>query len=140
MALKGNSRKTYKTMRGKMVDMDLLQARNELTPAVGNARVNARGDELGPGGQIIRKREEVVREYYEGNRPVADEVPVKSDVTTAEKTELEEFDNEPIPPKPATMLAKAKPVVQPKNPAPVPVEEKAEWIEDKDGNFIKKGE
>ena len=42
-------------MRGKSVDMDLLRKRNELTPAVGNARVNARGDELGPGGQIIKK-------------------------------------------------------------------------------------
>jgi len=51
-------------MRGKQVDMDLLRKRNELTPAVGNARVNARGDELGPGGQIIKKREDVVAEYY----------------------------------------------------------------------------
>jgi hypothetical protein len=140
MGMKPKAKKVYRSMQGKIVDLDRLIKRNELTPAVGNARVNARGDELGPGGQIVRKREEVVREYYEGNRPVADEVPVKSDVTIAEKTELEEFDNEPIPPKPATMLANAKPVVQPKNPAPAPVKEKAEWIEDKDGNFIKKGE
>ena len=33
---------------------------------VGNARVNARGDELGPGGKIIRKREDVVSEYFTG--------------------------------------------------------------------------
>ena len=44
----------------RTVDMDLLRQRNELTPAVGNARVNARGDELGPGGKIIRKREDVL--------------------------------------------------------------------------------
>ena len=44
--------------------MDLLRKRNELTPAVGNARVNARGDELGPGGQIIKKREDVVAAHY----------------------------------------------------------------------------
>ena len=36
--------------------MDMLRQRNELTPAVGNARVNARGDELGAGGQIVRKK------------------------------------------------------------------------------------
>ena len=40
---------------------------HELMPAVGNARVNARGDELGPGGKILRKREEVIAEYYENN-------------------------------------------------------------------------
>ena len=41
-------------MQGKAIDMDLLRQRNELTPAVGNVRVNARGDELGPGGKIIK--------------------------------------------------------------------------------------
>jgi len=59
--------KTYKTMQGKEVDMEKLALVNELTPAVGNARVNARGDELGPGGKIIKKREEIVAEYYEKN-------------------------------------------------------------------------
>jgi hypothetical protein len=54
-------------MQGKMLDMDKLISQNELMPAVGNVRVNARGDELGPGGQIIRKREEIVAAYYEDN-------------------------------------------------------------------------
>jgi hypothetical protein len=57
----------YKTMQGKQVDMERLMSQNELMPAVGNVRVNARGDELGPGGKIIKKREEVVAEYYESN-------------------------------------------------------------------------
>lgn len=57
----------YKTMQGKQVDMERLMSQNELMPAVGNARVNARGDELGPGGKIVKKREEVVAEYYENN-------------------------------------------------------------------------
>ena len=57
----------YKTMQGKQVDMERLMSQNELMPAVGNVRVNARGDELGPGGKIIKKREEVVAEYYEIN-------------------------------------------------------------------------
>ena len=67
MAVKQTGRKIYKTMTGKTVDMDLLRQRNELTPAVGNAKVNARGDELGAGGQIIRKREEVMRDFYDDN-------------------------------------------------------------------------
>jgi hypothetical protein len=60
-------RKQYRSMQGKIVDLEKLAAKNELTPAVGNARVNARGDELGPGGQILRRREEIVAEYYANN-------------------------------------------------------------------------
>ena len=67
MAVKQTGRKIYKSMQGKQIDMDLLRQRNELTPAVGNAKVNARGDELGPGGKIIKKREDVLRDFYEDN-------------------------------------------------------------------------
>jgi hypothetical protein len=49
----------YKSARGKEVDLNKLVARNELTPAVGNMKVNARGDKLGPGGKIIAKREQL---------------------------------------------------------------------------------
>lgn len=59
--------RVYKTMQGREVDMEKLMRQNELMPAIGNARVNARGDELGPGGKIVRKREEVIAEYYESN-------------------------------------------------------------------------
>jgi len=51
-------------MRGKIVDMGKLTKAHELVPAVGNMRVNARGDQLGEGGKIIKKREEIVAEYY----------------------------------------------------------------------------
>ena len=63
----------YRSARGKTLDMSALMSKNEKTRAVGNMKVNARGDELGPGGQIIRKREDIVAEYYEGNpnaRPI----------------------------------------------------------------------
>ena len=51
--------KTYTSMRGKEIDLEKLSLRHELTPAVGNVRVNARGDELGSGGQIIKTREQI---------------------------------------------------------------------------------
>jgi hypothetical protein len=60
-------KRIYKSMQGKEVDMDALLAKNETMPAIGNVRVNARGDELGPGGKIIKKREDIVAEYYEDN-------------------------------------------------------------------------
>jgi hypothetical protein len=60
-------RKQYRSMQGKVVDLELLSAKNELVPAIGNVRVNARGDELGPGGRIVRKREDIIAEYYANN-------------------------------------------------------------------------
>jgi hypothetical protein len=75
-------RKIYRTMQGRIIDLDQLVAKNELTTAVGNARVNARGDELGPGGRIVRKREDIMAEYYENNpNSVPDEVPSVPKVT-----------------------------------------------------------
>lgn len=56
--------KTYTSMQGKSVDMEKLAIKNELTPAVGNMKVNARGDEIGPGGKIIRTKEQILADYY----------------------------------------------------------------------------
>jgi|TARA_B110000977_G_C10918807_1_gene432252 hypothetical protein len=114
MAVKQTGKKVYKTMQGKTVDMDLLRKRNELTPAVGNAKVNARGDELGAGGKIIKKREDVLADYYRDN---------PNTVSHKEQTV------EPV----------AQPVVEePVAEAPVEETSKDGWVEDADGNFVKK--
>ena len=73
-----------RTMQGQVIDMEKLSSQNELMPAVGNMKVNARGDELGPGGQIIRKREDVVAAYYEDN-PAAQPNVIKKTVAPAEQ-------------------------------------------------------
>jgi hypothetical protein len=97
MAMKEPGRKVHKSMQGKTIDMDMLRQRNELTPAVGNARVNARGDELGPGGKIIRSKEEVLKDYYNAQKGVATETPVKKNASSAptaeEVAEWEEDDD-----------------------------------------------
>lgn len=49
----------YKTAKGKEIDMSRLTSQHETTVAVSNVKINARGDELGPGGQIIRKQPDV---------------------------------------------------------------------------------
>jgi hypothetical protein len=74
--MKEQQRQVYRSMQGKEVDMNKLINANEMTVAVGNVKVNARGDELGPGGQIIRKREEILAEA-EGTR-VLDQLNVRS--------------------------------------------------------------
>jgi hypothetical protein len=60
-------RKQYRSMQGKVVDLESLVQKNEMTPAIGNIKVNARGDELGPGGRIARRREDIIAEYYTNN-------------------------------------------------------------------------
>lgn len=57
----------YTSVRGKEIDMEKLSLRHEKTPAVGNMKVNARGDELGEGGKVIRTREQVLADYYAQN-------------------------------------------------------------------------
>ncbi len=54
-------------MRGKEVDMEKMGLRFEKTPAVGNMKVNARGDEIGEGGKVVRTREQVLQDYYAQN-------------------------------------------------------------------------
>jgi hypothetical protein len=55
--------------------MEKLSLKNETLPAVGNLKVNARGDELGTGGQIVRTREQILQDYYKNNpRAVQEEI------------------------------------------------------------------
>ena len=54
----------YKTADGKLVDMDRLRLQNEYEQAVGNMQVNARGDEIDNQGNIIRSRNEIMRDHY----------------------------------------------------------------------------
>ncbi len=57
--------KQYRSAMGKVVDFERLRQANEGTIAVtgGSQNVNARGDELGDNGQIVRTREEVLSAY-----------------------------------------------------------------------------
>tara|TARA_B100001057_G_scaffold483483_1_gene560316 strand:- start:2948 stop:3301 length:354 start_codon:yes stop_codon:yes gene_type:complete len=115
MAMKQQGRKQYRSMQGKNIDMDMLRQKNELTPAVGNAKVNARGDELGAGGQIIKKREDVLKAYYEENPAMPDEIAVKKPQADS-IIEPDQFNNKTQ-----------------KN-------EQDDWIEDENGDFVKRGD
>ena len=58
MPRKAQGKIQHFTMHGKPIDFDSLRTKNEKTIAVGNAGVNARGDKIGAGGKIVKKREE----------------------------------------------------------------------------------
>ena len=67
-------------MQGREIDMNKLINLNETTPAVGNMKVNARGDELGAGGKIVRKREEIFAASNPA-APVPDQINIRETVT-----------------------------------------------------------
>jgi len=64
-----------RTALGQEIDMDSLRLNNEETIAIGNMRVNARGDELGHGGRVIKTRNQVMDEYYKLNTPTITDTP-----------------------------------------------------------------
>lgn len=58
----------HRTARGVSVDIDQLRLANETTVAVGNQRVNARGDVLDSKGNVITTKDEVMAKHYNTNR------------------------------------------------------------------------
>lgn len=67
MARDNTARKTYRTAAGKVIDMDAMVMKNEQTLAVGNNPVNARGDEIGPNGEVVKSKNDAVSDYYAAN-------------------------------------------------------------------------
>jgi hypothetical protein len=102
----------YRTMQGRMVDIEKLRAANETVQAVGNMNVNARGDVLGPSGQIVTKKETVIKKYYEQPKGMVDDTPARAKPAPAPKA----------PPKQTvqTMTPVTKTQVK-QQPAPEPV-------------------
>lgn len=58
------TKSVYRTAQGKMVDMGALRLKNEKVRAVGNMKVNARGDVIDDKGEVIQtKNEQVSRQH-----------------------------------------------------------------------------
>lgn len=72
-----NFRKPTMSMRGKVIDMEAMRAANEEARAIGNGKMNARGDILGQHGQIEVRREKIARDYYNSNPGAAQSVSLK---------------------------------------------------------------
>jgi len=56
--------KIYKSAQGKTVDMGRLQLQNEGVRAVGNMKVNARGDMIDDMNRVISSKSEQVNKQY----------------------------------------------------------------------------
>ena len=103
MVARAPRKRMYRTMQGRTVDIEKLRAANESVQAVGNMNVNARGDVLGKGGQVITPKETVMRKYYEEPKGMVDDTPTKNKPTPAPTVEpLKTVPKmTPIPSKPA---------------------------------------
>jgi len=127
--------KNYKSMRGANIDVAKLMLQQEKNISVGNTRSNARGDQLGRGGRVVKGADEIAREHYNKNNPRAvKQTSIKLDDADV-KRQIEEAKNNPDP----IMDDWKEP-----EPEEVQVEEEAqpkeEWVEDEDGNFVKASE
>ena len=55
---------TYRTANGKMLDMRGLALKNEQIRAVGNMKVNARGDMINDDNQVVHSKPNQVNKQY----------------------------------------------------------------------------
>ena len=56
-----------KTNKGQVIDLDSIMAQQKDIPAMGNMGVDAEGNTLGPGGEVVEGRDQRVRAYYKDN-------------------------------------------------------------------------
>lgn len=54
--------KKHTSYRGQKIDMEMLKFQHQHSVAIGNANMNARGDIIGRGGTVVKKREELLAE------------------------------------------------------------------------------
>jgi len=83
---------TYRTASGKYLDINGLKIKQERTIAVGNSNKNARGDLLGPGGEVIKSRDQISNEFYQSMRkePLRDS-PMMTDEQALRAAEADVF-------------------------------------------------
>ena len=66
------SKDLYRSANGKTVDMGALRLKNEKTRAVGNMKVNSRGDIIDDKNQVIQTRnQQVDKKYQQQTQPSA---------------------------------------------------------------------
>ena len=89
--------KNYRSNRGVPIDLGKLMSQQEKNIAIGNTKSNARGDQLGRGGCVVKGADEIAREHYNKNNPRAvKQTTIKVDDTDV-KRKIEEAKSNPDP-------------------------------------------
>lgn len=117
----------HKSARGQEIDMAALTAANGSQKALGNVRMNAQGDILDQQGNIIKRRTQIVQDYYKNNpngvkkvslKPMGEEVfetPAEAlaRLQGTAKPKPTNNPNEIIPDAPANVMRKGRKMVDP---------------------------
>lgn len=82
------TKKVHRTAMGREIDMQTLQLTNEKAIALGNANLNARGDQIDARGNIVKRREELAQEYYRANPKAVRDEPLEEDKIVSEETKV----------------------------------------------------
>ena len=75
MVARAPRKRMYRSMQGRMIDIEKLRAANETVQAVGNMNVNARGDVIGAVGKVVTQKETVIKKYYEQPKGMVSDTP-----------------------------------------------------------------
>jgi len=129
----------HRSMRGEIIDLNKLAAKAEDSITVGNTNTNARGDELGRRGKVVKKADQVARDHYNNNNPKS----VKMAGLKVDDWEEPDANPEPAPKKAPEPATKKAPDPAPKKAQSKIVKEQPQknddqWVEDAEGNFVRK--
>ena len=109
------TKKVYRSAQGKIVDLGALLLQNENTRAVGNMRVNARGDVLDSNNRSVASRNQQVNRQY--NRQVTNVSDSQVPTSRRHAREMAEADVLPQETSAPEVEEFLEPVIQ--EPAPV---------------------
>ena len=110
MVARAPRKRMYRSMQGRMIDIEKLRTTNEDVRAVGNMNVNARGDVLGVGGKVVTSKAQVIQKYYEAPKGRVDDTPTRARPVPVKKTP-------PAPQPVASKPTKVAPQVKKATPA-----------------------
>ena len=102
-----------RTNQGQTIDLEGIALANEKTIAVGNMRVNARGDSIDDEGNIVKTKTEKAQAYYSSNpKAVVKTVSIKdaidsTQVKTMETAPIQQKASKPKASKPKASKPKA---------------------------------
>lgn len=118
----------HKSARGQEIDITALTAANGQQKALGNVRMNAQGDILDQQGNVIKRRTQIVQDYYKNNpngvkkvslKPMGEEVfqtPAEALASLQGKKPNAQLTNNPtdvIPDAPANVMRRGRKMVDP---------------------------
>ena len=107
MVARAPRKRMYRSMQGRMIDIEKLRTTNEDVRAVGNMNVNARGDVLGVGGKVATSKAQVIQKYYEAPKGRVDDTPTRARPTPVKKSPPTP---QPVASKPTKVVPQAKKV------------------------------